>query len=146
MVPKWSQNLSKIDPGGGLEATWEPPLKQGVSKISFLMTWAYKDVPEMTKGLSEAYISAGNRNEAFVFPVGLAFQLAQEKFSDIDLYTPDKRHPSKAGTYLMAAVIYSSIYNDTPIGNTYDYGLGKDIQANLQEIAWETLKRYQGRK
>ena len=36
MVPKWSQNLSKIDPGGGLEATWEPPLKQGASKTSFL--------------------------------------------------------------------------------------------------------------
>ena len=34
MVPKWSQNLSKIDPGGGLEATWEPPLKQGASKTS----------------------------------------------------------------------------------------------------------------
>ena len=30
--PKWSQNLSKIDPGGGLEATWEPPLNQGASK------------------------------------------------------------------------------------------------------------------
>merc|ERR1711907_777214 len=36
MVPKWSQNLSKIDPGGSLEATWEPPLKQGASKTSFL--------------------------------------------------------------------------------------------------------------
>ena len=36
MVPKWSQNLSKIDPGGGLEATWEPPLKQGASKTSLL--------------------------------------------------------------------------------------------------------------
>ena len=36
MVPKWSQNLSKIDPGGALEATWEPPLKQGASKTSFL--------------------------------------------------------------------------------------------------------------
>ena len=35
MVPKWSQNLSKIDPGGGLEATWEPPLKQDASKTSF---------------------------------------------------------------------------------------------------------------
>ena len=30
---KWSQNLTKIDP---LEATWEPPLKQGASKTSFL--------------------------------------------------------------------------------------------------------------
>ena len=28
MVPKWFQNLSKIDPGGALEAAWEPPLKQ----------------------------------------------------------------------------------------------------------------------
>ena len=36
IVPKWSQNLSKIDPGGALEATWEPPLKQGASKTSFL--------------------------------------------------------------------------------------------------------------
>ena len=40
MVPKWSQNLSKIDPGGGLEASWEPPLKQGASKTSFLMILA----------------------------------------------------------------------------------------------------------
>ena len=30
-----SQNLSKIDPGGGLD-TWEPPLKQGASKTSLL--------------------------------------------------------------------------------------------------------------
>ena len=40
MVPKWSQNLSKIDPGGSLEATWEPPLKQGAPKTSCLMILA----------------------------------------------------------------------------------------------------------
>ena len=40
MVPTWSQNLSKIDPGGALEATWEPPLKQDASKTSFLMILA----------------------------------------------------------------------------------------------------------
>ena len=36
MVPKWTRNTSKIDPGGALEASWEPPLKQGASKTSFL--------------------------------------------------------------------------------------------------------------
>ena len=36
MVPAWSQNLSKIDPGGGLEASWEPRLKQDASKTSCL--------------------------------------------------------------------------------------------------------------
>ena len=40
VVPKWSQNLSKIDPGGALEATWEPPLKQDASKTSFWMILA----------------------------------------------------------------------------------------------------------
>ena len=36
MIPTWSQHLSKIDPGGALEATWEPPLKQGAYKTSCL--------------------------------------------------------------------------------------------------------------
>ena len=113
---------------------------------SLLMTWAYKDVPEMIDGLSSAYISAGNRNKVMVFPAGLAFDLAQDEIPEIDLSTPDKRHPSKAGTYLMAAVIYSSIYNVSPIGNSYDYGLGQETQSRLQEIAWTALNRYLDRK
>ena len=34
--PKAVPWASKIDPGGGLEASWEPPLKQDASKTSFL--------------------------------------------------------------------------------------------------------------
>ena len=40
MVPKSSQNLSKIDLGGDLGATWEPPLRRGDPKTSFLTIWA----------------------------------------------------------------------------------------------------------
>jgi len=115
--------------------------KHGVEP-SLLMTWAYKDKGEMIEGLSSAYIEAGNRNGIMVFPVGLAFQRSINENPDIDLFTPDKRHPSKAGTYLMAAVIYSSIYRVSPVGNSYEYGLGKKIQRRLQETAWETLSYY----
>jgi hypothetical protein len=115
--------------------------KHGVEP-SLLMTWAYKDKPEMIEGLSSAYISAGNRNKIMVFPVGLAFKNSEKNNPDIDLFTPDKRHPSKAGTYLMAAVIYSSVYRVSPVGNSYDYGLDKKIQRKLQEVAWETLSYY----
>ena len=108
------------------------------------MTWAYKDKPEMINGLSSAYIAAGNRNNIMVFPVGLAFQLSQLENPSIELYTPDKRHPSKAGTYLMAAVIYSSIYNVSPINNSYDYDLGSEVQLKLQETAWKSLLIYKG--
>jgi hypothetical protein len=115
--------------------------KNGVEP-TLLMTWAYKDKPDMINGLSSAYIAAGNRNKIMVFPVGLAFQLAEQEISEIDLYTQDKRHPSKAGTYLMAAVIYSSVYNASPIGNSYDYGLDPIIQERLQIIAWKALNQY----
>ena len=111
---------------------------------SLLMTWAYNDKPEMINGLSSAYIAAGNRNNIMVFPVGLAFQLSQLENPSIELYTPDKRHPSKAGTYLMAAVIYSSIYNVSPINNSYDYDLGSEVQLKLQETAWKSLLIYKG--
>ena len=119
-------------------------LRENGVEPSLLMTWAYKNVPEMIDGLSAAYTSAGNRNEAMVFPVGIAFQMAEKEISDIDLYTKDKRHPSKAGTYLMAAVIYSSVYNVSPIGNAYDYGLDKQIQERLQVIAWKAVNKYFG--
>ena len=118
--------------------------KYGVEP-ALLMTWAYKDKPEMIEGISSAYISAGNRNEIMTFPVGLAFQRSQIENPDIELFTPDKRHPSKAGTYLMAAVIYASLYRVSPIGNTYDYGLGQVIQSKLQTTAWETLSYYKNK-
>ena len=38
--PKMVPKPLKIDPGGGLEATWEPPLKQGAYKTSLLMILA----------------------------------------------------------------------------------------------------------
>ena len=36
IVPKLFPNLSKIDLGGGMDATWEPPLCRGDPKTSFL--------------------------------------------------------------------------------------------------------------
>ena len=113
---------------------------------SLLMTWAYKDEPEMIDELASAYLTAGNRNKLMVFPVGLAFKMSSEIHPYIELYTPDKRHPSKEGTYLMASVLYSSIYNMSPIGNLYDYGLSSGTQEKLQKIAWKTLNNYRNSK
>jgi hypothetical protein len=42
----------------------------------------------------------------------------------------------------MASVIYSSVYNVSPIGNSYDYGLDQKTQDRLQKMAWKALKNY----
>ena len=48
----------------------------------FFMSWAYADKPEMTAQLAEAYTVAGNANDAFVIPAGLAFARAVASISN----------------------------------------------------------------
>ena len=77
-------------------------IKHGARPV-FLMTWAYKDKPEMTAQLAEEYTIAGNNNDALVIPAGLAFAKAINKRPELEFYQPDKRHPTLIGTYLAGA-------------------------------------------
>ncbi len=118
--------------------------KHGAAPI-FLMTWAYKDKPEMTAQLAEEYTTAGNNNDALVVPSGLAFANAIAKRPELELYQPDKRHPSLAGTYLSAATVYAAVFGISPVGNKYHAGIDAETARFLQTIAWETTREYYGR-
>ena len=111
----------------------------------FMMTWAYKDKPEMTAQLAEAYTVAGNDNDALVIPAGLAFAKAITKRTDLEFYQPDKRHPTVIGTYLAAATAYASIYKKSPIGNSYTADIDAATANFLQTVAWETVSEYYGK-
>src|SRR5437764_11017061 len=82
--------------------------KHGV-RPAFFMSWAYKDRPEMTAKLADAYTAEANANDALVIPAGLAFARAMASRPDLELYQPDKRHPSVAGTYLAACTAYAAL-------------------------------------
>jgi len=118
--------------------------KHGAVPI-FLMTWAYKDKPEMTAPLAEEYTIAGNNNDALVIPSGLAFAKAIAQRPNLEFYQPDKRHPSLIGTYLSAATAYAAIYKKSPVGNKYTAGIDADTVKFLQTIAWETTQEYFGK-
>ena len=118
--------------------------KHGAVPI-FMMTWAYKDKPEMTAQLAEAYTVAGNDNDALVIPAGLAFAKAISERPDLEFYQPDKRHPTLLGTFLAAATAYASIYGKSPAGNSYTAGIDAETATFLQTVAWETTKEYYGK-
>jgi len=65
---------------------------------------------------------------------------------DFELYQPDKRHPTLAGSYLAAATSFATLTGKTPIGNSYDPGIDADTLAFLQSVAWDTVKEYFGRQ
>ncbi len=111
----------------------------------FFMSWAYKDKPDMTIPLADAYTAAGNENGVLVIPVGLAFAKSIASKPDLDLYAPDKRHPSAAGTYLSAATTYATLFNQSPVGLKYNAGLSPEVALYLQQVAYDTVKEYQKR-
>ena len=89
-------------------------IRQVGAKPVLYETWAYKPgsdiLPEnnvtyetMRDGLDAAYRRAGEANDAQLIPVGLIFDAAMQAAPEIELYKPDCRHPSPAGTYLCAA-------------------------------------------
>lgn len=119
-------------------------LAQGIQPVLF-MSWAYKDKPEMTQQLAEQYTLAGNANHALVIPAGLAFARAIASRPTLELYQPDLRHPSLAGTYLAAATVFGAVTGKSPVGNTYTAGLDGELAAYLQRTAWETLQAYYGK-
>jgi hypothetical protein len=108
----------------------------------FFMSWAYADKPEMTAQLAEAYTVAGNANDALVIPAGLAFARAVSKQPELNLYAPDKRHPSLAGTYLAACVVFSALTGRSPVGNSYLAGIDEPTARFVQNVAWETVQEY----
>jgi len=106
------------------------------------MTWAYKDKPEMTVQLAEQYTIAGNDNNALVIPAGLAFAKAVAKRPDLELYQPDKRHPTLLGTYLAACTTYAAVYGKSPAGNSYTAGIDPATASFLQTTAAEAVREY----
>ena len=112
------------------------------AKPVFFMSWAYQDKPEMTAQLADAYTREANANNAFVIPAGLAFARSVAQRPDLNLYAPDKRHPSLAGTYLAAATSYAALFKRSPVGSSYTAGLEPAVARHLQTVAWDTVQAY----
>ena len=110
------------------------------------MSWAYKDKPEMTAQLAEAYSLAGKESNILVVPAGIAFANSVKDRPNLELYQNDKRHPTVAGTYLAAATVYATVYKKNPVGNKFTSSLDRDTAAFLQTIAWKTAQDYANQK
>ena len=115
--------------------------KHGAKPV-FFMSWAYADMPEMTRNWPTPTRTAANDNDAFVIPAGLAFAKAIEQRPELNLYVADKRHPSPAGTYLAAATTYGALFRKSPVGLKYTAGLSSETAEFLQSTAWQTLQEY----
>lgn len=122
------------------------------AKTVFYMTWGRRDGdtercasdPEictyagMQARLRKSYLEMAVANGAWCAPVGVAWKRVREERPDIELYQPDKSHPSLAGSYLGASVFYTLLYGE-PLVSAYTAGLDPEVARYLQRTAAETV-------
>ena len=93
-----------------------------------------------------------------VAPVSMAWKRANAERPDLDLYGRDRRYANISGTYLTTAVLYATIFGESPEGLPYlpsdliggeestlyeEWKMSEEDIAFLQRIAWETVVEYQ---
>jgi hypothetical protein len=115
-------------------------IRSSGAQTVLLMTWERPDsVPHgvTTTNLAAVFKSTGSELGAKVAPAGLAFARSLQERPDLALYRHDG-HPTPAGTYLAACVLYATIFEHTPVENRFSsLNLTAETRAHLQRIAAE---------
>ena len=121
-------------------------IKANGSEAALYMIHAYVEPhqnfdPNLIRVIEKMYVTAGNKNQTLVIPVGLAFENAYEQQPDITLHHLDGTHPALLGTYLAACTVFASVFNESPVGLNYDYNglVDPSDKLFLQEIAESTV-------
>jgi len=81
---------------------------QGGRTLLF-MTWARADTPADVSAIAKAYREIGRELGVDVVPVGEAWSQALTEQPALRLHVDDGLHPNRAGTYLTAHLLFSSI-------------------------------------
>lgn len=129
--------------------TLDKMIRSAEGESVFLMTWAYKDgfahkllgvnvektTEEMQTMIAENYRNIAGELDALLAPAGIAFMRCAERYPEIELWDEDKSHPSPAGTYLAACVLYKVLYDQSPEGLSYTADLDGETASKLQLVA-----------
>lgn len=85
--------------------------EKGAEPLLF-MTWAYNYNPLMQNTITPSYRALGKKTNTKVVPVGNIFMEVQKIRPDLEMYF-DKKHPSSAGSYLIALIYYKYLTGKT---------------------------------
>jgi len=122
------------------------------TKVVFCLPWAYEDGMTWLQGWTDTYndmqdkiydntLKYAGEIEFIIAPVGWAWKtvLNEKSFPLHYLHLSDWNHPSLKGSYLMACVIYSTLFCENVLGNSYYYTLEYEEAHYFQTVASQTV-------
>jgi hypothetical protein len=85
-----------------------------------------------------SYLEMAYDNNAWCAPVGMAWQKVRTERPNLQLYMADRSHPSLAGSYLAANVIYTTIIQ-SGYQSQFNSTLDPELAEYLQQMAQRTV-------
>jgi len=98
---------------------FDAEIKKAGARTALFMVWPSRQRRGDAEGVSQSYRAAAKSVAAVLLPVGDAWRDAWAIDAGLPLYAADNFHPSGAGTYLAALVVYRHLMGvaapDTPV-------------------------------
>ena len=128
-------------------------IRRAGAKPALYIVWPSTSRKGDFDGVAESYRQAAAETKGILFPAGKAWRAAWRRNPKLELYSPDGLHPTVAGSYLAALIIYQQLYAKTPVGLPASLRLRGGVKLNipieqaslLQEAAAEANKKFEGR-
>ncbi|MBK9155474.1 MAG: SGNH/GDSL hydrolase family protein [Chloracidobacterium sp.] len=132
---------------GGLLAA---EIRKGGGVPAIYMVWPSVSRANDFEGVRESYRMAANEFDGPLLPVGEAWLIALTIDRSTQLFSEDGFHPTEAGSYLAASVIFEQLFQESAIGLPARVVLGSgrtiDIPSKeariLQQAAAEANKKF----
>lgn len=85
-------------------------IRRGGARPALYMVWPAADRMQDFDGVAESYRQAAKSVAGLLCPAGAAWRAAWQREPNLKLYAPDGLHPTVAGSFLAALVIYQQLY------------------------------------
>jgi hypothetical protein len=119
---------------------FDDAIKATGARTVLYMTWARQHAPNSQQAITDAFNSIGRELGAIVAPVGVVWQSFLRKEDAIVLYDRDGSHPTLAGSYLAACVLFGVLFEESPVGISEQLaGLSEKDVILLQKAAWRAV-------
>ncbi|MCW5849387.1 MAG: SGNH/GDSL hydrolase family protein [Anaerolineae bacterium] len=96
--------------------TWtqqfDPAIRQIGGRTALYMVWPEGYRPAALRDVALSYASAAASVDGLLLPVGEGWRIAWQRDACLPLYGPDQFHPSLAGSWLAALIIYGEVYGE----------------------------------
>jgi hypothetical protein len=118
------------------------------ARPAIYMVWPSSSRTSDFDEVSQSYRMAARQVDGLLFPVGEAWRAAWKRDSKLALYSKDGLHPTPAGSYLAALVMYGQLYGKSPVGlpGTLALSGGDSVEVPeaklLQESAEEANRKF----